>query len=65
MMLGDKVRVYRVKNWINTVRKTERLLREAGLSANALPPRLFLPIMEACSAEDNETLQEYAGGSLS
>ena len=29
MMLGDKVRVYRVKNWINTVRKTERLLRDS------------------------------------
>jgi len=46
MMLGDKVRVYRVKNWIKTVEKTERLLREAGLSAHAVPPRLLLPIMQ-------------------
>ena len=47
MMLGDKVRVYWVKNWIKTVEKTARLLREAKPPANAVPQRLFLPIMEA------------------
>jgi Abortive infection alpha/Protein of unknown function (DUF2806) len=64
MMLGDKVRVYRVKNWIKTVEKTERLLRVAKLPANAVPPRLFLPIMEASSIEDNETLQDMWAGLL-
>lgn len=64
MMLGDKVRVYRVKNWLRTTEKTEHLLREAGLSPNAVPPRLFLPIMEACSVEDNETLQDMWAGLL-
>jgi Abortive infection alpha len=63
-MLADKVRVYRVRNWIRTVQKTERLLREAGLSANAVPPRLLLPIMEASSVEDNETLQDMWAGLL-
>jgi hypothetical protein len=64
MMLGDKVKVYRVKNWIKTVEKTERLLREAKLPVNAVPPRLFLPIMEASSIEDNETLQDMWAGLL-
>ncbi|MGC1297250.1 MAG: Abi-alpha family protein [Alloacidobacterium sp.] len=64
LMLGDKVRVYRVKNWIKTVEKTERLLRDSGLPANAVPPRLFLPIMEAASIEDNETLQDMWAGLL-
>jgi hypothetical protein len=64
MMLGDKVRVYRVKNWIKTVEKTERLLREAGLSTHAVPPRLLLPIMEASSVEGNETLQDMWAGLL-
>jgi hypothetical protein len=64
MMLGDKVRVYRVKNWIKTVEKTERLLREARLCPNAVPPRLFLRIMEASSIEDNETLQDMWAGLL-
>jgi hypothetical protein len=64
MMLGDAARVYRVKNWIRTVEKTERLLRDSGLPANAVPPRLFLPIMEASSIEDNETLQDMWAGLL-
>jgi hypothetical protein len=64
MLFGDKVRVYRVKNWIRTTLKTERLLREAGLSPNAVPPRLFLPIMEASSVEENELLQDMWAGLL-
>jgi hypothetical protein len=46
------------------VQKTERLLLDSGLPANAVPPRLFLPIMEASSIEDNETLQEMWAGLL-
>jgi hypothetical protein len=64
MMLGDKIRVYRVKNWIKTCQKTEHVLRDAGLPANAVPPRLFLPIMEAASVEDNETIQDMRAGLL-
>jgi hypothetical protein len=64
LMLGDTVRVYRVKNLIKTTQKTQRLLQEAGLSANAVPPRLLLPIMEASSLEDNETLQDMWAGLL-
>jgi len=64
MMLGDKVRVYRVKNWVKTVEKTQVLLREAHLPPNAVPPRLFLPIIEASSLEDNETLQDMWAGLL-
>ena len=63
-ILADKVRVYRAKNLVSTVRKTERILREAGLSANAVPTRLLLPIMEASSVENTETLQEMWAGLL-
>jgi hypothetical protein len=63
-MLGDKVRVYRVKNMIKTVQKTERLLHDAGLPANAVPPRLLLPIIDNCSVEDDDSLQELWAGLL-
>jgi hypothetical protein len=33
-------------------------LAEAGLPPNALPPRLFLPFIDAASAEDDDSLQE-------
>ena len=61
-MLADKVRPYRVKNLVATMQKTDRILRDAGLPANAVPPRLLLPIIENCSVEDNETLQEMWAG---
>ena len=64
MMLGDKVKYYRAKNWIKTVQKTERLLQDAGLHPKAVPPRLFLPIADASSLEDNETLQDMWAGLL-
>lgn len=63
-MLGDSVRVYRVKNSIKTAQKTQVLLRDAGLPVNVVPPRLLLPILEGCSIEDNETLQELWAGLL-
>ena len=64
-LFGDKVRVYRVKNLVATIQKTERILRDADLPANAVPPRLLLPIVENSSVEDNETLQEMWAGLLS
>lgn len=63
-IFADKVRVYRAKNLVSTVRKTERILREAGLPANAVPPRLLLPIVEASSVENTEILQGMWAGLL-
>jgi len=64
MMLGDTARVFRMKNWVKTLQKTEQILKQAGLSPKAVPPRLFLPITEACSIEDNESLQDKWAGLL-
>jgi len=64
MMLGEWFKVYRTKNRVRTVEKTGHLLREAKLPPNAVPPRLFLPIIDACSVEDNETLQDMWAGLL-
>lgn len=63
-MLGDTVRVYRVRNMVKTVQKTERILRDAGLTPNAVPPRLLLPIVENSSVEDDDSLQELWAGLL-
>jgi hypothetical protein len=63
-MFGDKVRIYRVQNWVKTLQKTDRILRDAGLSPRAVPPRLLLPIAENSSVEDSESLQEMWAGLL-
>jgi hypothetical protein len=64
LLMGDKIRFYRVKNWISVMKKCEQLLEEARLPPNAVPPRLFLPIFEAASIENEESLQDLWAGLL-
>lgn len=64
LLLGDKAKIYRLKNWLSVVNKTKAILDEAGLPANAVPPRMFLPIAEASSLENDETLQTLWAGLL-
>lgn len=63
-MISDSIKPYRAKNFVNTLRKTDRILRDAALPANAVPTRLLFPIADASSIEDNETLQEMWAGLL-
>ena len=64
LLLADKVKVYRMKNWVSVVTKTQTILRDANLPPNAVPPRMFLPILEASSIEDDDTLQDLWAGLL-
>jgi hypothetical protein len=62
--LGDEVgeslaliaRPYRIKLSLKMFHKTQRMLSEAGIALQAVPPRLFLPMLEAASIEDDEDL---------
>jgi hypothetical protein len=63
-MISDSMKPFRAKNLVNTLRRTERILREAGLPANAVPTRLLFPIVDASSIEGDETLQEMWAGLL-
>lgn len=63
-ILADNVKVYRVKNFLKTTEKTRRILQEAGLPPKPIPTRLLLPILDTCSVEDNEDLQERWAGLL-
>ena len=64
MILGDLAKAYRMKNWVSVVQKTEEILRAAKLPPNAVPPRMFLPILESSSLENDETLQSLWAGLL-
>lgn len=63
-ILGDSVRVYRVKNLLRTTERTKRILQEAALPPNQIPSRLLLPILDTCSVEDDDDLQEKWAGLL-
>jgi Abortive infection alpha/Protein of unknown function (DUF2806) len=64
LILGDNVKLYRLKNWVRITTEAQQILSDANLPPNAVPPRLFLPIREASSLEDNETLQSLWAGLL-
>jgi len=63
-ILGDSVRVFRVKNLLRTTERTKRILEDAGLHPKPVPSRLLLPILDTCSVEDNDDLQERWAGLL-
>lgn len=54
--LGVWARHYRFRLGLKMLQKTQRMLREAGIAPQAVPPRLFLPILESASIEDDEDL---------
>jgi hypothetical protein len=54
--LGVVARHYRFRLGVKMLQKTQRMLREAGITPQAVPPRLFLPILENASIQDDEDL---------
>jgi hypothetical protein len=56
-MFGDRAREYRLKNALKIFHRVQKMLLDAGIDPQPIAPRLFLPVLEAASIEDNETLQ--------
>ena len=54
--LALTARPYRIALGVKMFQKTQRMLKEAGLPAQSVPPRLFLPMLEAASIENDEDL---------
>jgi hypothetical protein len=64
LFFGDKVRAFRQRNLVTIVDGSVKKLEDAGKPVHPVPPRLLLPIMEAASLEDNQSLQEMWSGLL-
>ena len=64
LMLGDKARVYRLKNLLSVIAKTDELLRAKSIDPHSVPLRTLLPIIEGASMEDDETLSRKWAGLL-
>jgi hypothetical protein len=47
---------YRIMLSVKMFQKTQRMLKEAGITPQAVPPRLFLPILEGASIQDDDDL---------
>ena len=54
--LALMARPYRIRLSLKMLQKTQRMLSEAGVAPQAVPPRLFVPMLEAASIENDEDL---------
>src|SRR6266550_2229571 len=55
-MWKDQVRLYRYARQVKCVEKAEKMLREADLKPQVVPPKILFPLLEGVSLEDNEDL---------
>lgn len=55
--LSDQAEVWKVKRRIRFMGEVKRLADESGLNVNSIAPRLFFPVYEAASIEDDDDMQ--------
>jgi hypothetical protein len=56
--IGDLIRRQRVATQIKTLQKTEAMLKAAGLTANHVPAKILVPLLEAASLEEDPEMQD-------
>lgn len=55
-LLADKIRVFRLKNQVRTLKDAERILEKEGLSPKAVSLKTFAPLLEAAALEDDKDM---------
>jgi hypothetical protein len=55
---ADKVKVWRLKNQINTLGKVQKILKEKNIKPQQVNLKVLLPYLDAVSLEEDETLQD-------
>ena len=55
-LLADKIKYLRLKNAVRTFQKAQQLLHDQGIEPNAVNLKIFIPILEGSSLEENEDL---------
>lgn len=56
--LGDNVRYWRFKNQVNILTKASQYLDKKGLSPSQVELKVLVPLLESCSLETDERLQD-------
>ena len=58
LMLGDTLRVWRVKREVRYLQDVKEAASKAGLKLKPVVPRLLFPILDSASLEDDEDLHQ-------
>jgi hypothetical protein len=57
LMLQDETKVWRFRRRLRLVKEVQRLVDESGLKVNPVATRLFFPVLDAASIEDDDDMQ--------
>jgi hypothetical protein len=57
-LLADKVKLYRFKNQVEIVSKAEAYLKKHNINTKKVSLKVMAPLLEQCSLEEDEGLQE-------
>jgi hypothetical protein len=57
LSLGDSVKVWRLKRQVRLLQEVKRLLEHTGKDIKPIATRLFFPILDAASIEDDDEMQ--------
>lgn len=55
--LGDSLKVWRLKRQLRLLQEVKRLIEGSGRDINPIATRLFFPVLEAASIEDDDEMQ--------
>jgi hypothetical protein len=56
LFLQDKVRVYRLRNQLAVLGKTQDMLNSVGIDPKSVPLRVLVPLLEGAALEDDDNL---------
>lgn len=57
-ILQDRVKLWRVKNQINILQKAEEHISKKGITTKKIAMKIFVPLLEDASLEEETTLQD-------
>lgn len=58
LLLGDKIRIFRLKNQIKMLSKAQSICKSNNISIKQISVKTLFPLLEYASLEDDENLQE-------
>ena len=62
-IVADKIRFYRLNNYISLCERAKAKMREKGISTDTVtktvPPKIAMPLIEHATMEDDVNLQDY------
>jgi Abortive infection alpha len=61
-LIADKIKFYRVSNTIKAMKEATEMIKAAKIQQNSVTLKIFMPLIEACSLEDdNDMVSKWAG----